>query len=79
MSLLDNLDNEDMVIQAVEFQDEVLLVHFQEKRHVGPRRIRSSVDQILMDTEVRQEQYLRLQEMLRDLVDGTYDEDDDEY
>jgi hypothetical protein len=72
MGVMDVLQREDIIIQAVEFGAETMTIYFQEKREIAQTAIVSRVMEILIDSENREQVYLDLQEMLRRTIDDTY-------
>jgi hypothetical protein len=72
MSILSELEKQDVLVQALEFNEETITIYFQEKRNVSETALVSNVMEILMDTDIRQQTYLNLQEILCDLINTTY-------
>ena len=72
MGVMDVLQREDIIIQAVEFGAETMTIYFQGKREIAQTAIVSRVMEILIDSENREQVYLDLQEMLRRTIDDTY-------
>ena len=72
MSVLDVLQREDIIVQAVEFGAETMTIYFQEKREISETAIVSRVMEILLDSDQREQIYLDLQELLRRTIDETY-------
>ena len=72
MGVMDVLQREDIIVQAVEFGAETMTIYFQEKREIAETAIVSRVMEILIDSDTREQIYLDLQEMLRRTIDETY-------
>ena len=72
MNLLEKLDSEPLFIHAVEFSEDAVAVHFQEKREMGDTGFVSRSMTLLMETPERETMFLELQAALRELVDDGY-------
>jgi|688.fasta_scaffold929749_2 hypothetical protein len=72
MNVMEILQREEVIVQAVEFGPDSMTVYFQEKREIGESAIVSRVMEVLINSENRGTVYLDMQEMLRRLVDDTY-------
>mgnify|MGYP001770012073 CR=1 FL=1 len=58
MGVMDVLQREDIIIQAVEFGAETMTIYFQEKREIAQTAIVSRVMEILIDSENRNKSIL---------------------
>lgn len=66
------LDNSPIFVHAVEFGENEITFHYQENREVGDSVMIARTMRILLDTEEKQELYLRLQEFASYFIDASY-------
>lgn len=66
------LDNSPIFVHALEFGENEITFHFQENREVGDTVMVARTMRILLDTEEKQEMYLRLQEFSCYFIDSGY-------
>lgn len=72
MNKLGILDNNPIFIHAIEFGEDEITFHFQENREVGDTVMIARTMRVLLDTEEKQEMYLRLQEFSGYFIDASY-------
>lgn len=72
MGVMEVLQREDIIVQAIEFGPDTMTIYFQEKREISETAIVSRVMEILLDSDKREQIYLDLQDLLRRTIDDTY-------
>ena len=72
LNTLGLLDNSPIFVHALEFGDNEMTFHFQENREVTDAVMIARTMKILIDTEEKQELYLRLQEFASYCIDAGY-------
>lgn len=71
-NILAALDSAPIFIHALEFGDEEITFHFQENREVSDTVMMARTMKMLIDTEEKEEMYLRLQEFASYVIDAGY-------
>lgn len=67
--LIDLIDNRQVLVTAVEFGKNEMIISFQEKRHVGKSALKSQSILIAIDSQQKEEEYMELQDDLVTLID----------
>lgn len=70
--MIQEVSQRDIFVNGIEFGEDEVMLHYQEKVDVGESTVITKHMVLLMDTEERQQMFIDLQTILGDMIDEGY-------